>query len=139
MHLRLFSVVLLLCGVLVACQKDKDSIPEEPGSPLSMEGFWVGQYTYPNYMGSFNAAILVRPGGTLRFFDSYKPDTADMNPAFKIEGTWAVVDSTFLLTLVMPQFGYSAKAIMQVNATSDTMIGPYQIDGETYGIFNFSK
>lgn len=139
MHLRYFSVVLLLCGVLLACQKDKDSIPEEPASPLPVEGYWEGQYTFSNSAGSTKAGILVRPGGTLRFYDLLESDTADLYPEFKLEGTWAVVDSTFLLTMVLPQFDNSIKAFLKINATSNKMIGPFQANGQTVGVFDFTK
>lgn len=135
-----FVLAGILSLIILACSKNDDNpipVPEEPSPAL---GYWSGTYTMKGMVGSSKCAIYVKPGGSFRFYEMFNAsDTAELSPELKTTGTWAMIDDTFMMTLIIGGNTVGVQASLQMNESETQMGGLWQANGETMGKFEFAR
>jgi hypothetical protein len=125
-------------SLLIGCSKEKnvEQAPLEPG--LAGLGYWTGTYSILGALAPQNGALMVKPGGFLRYYEMMdKSDTTEIPDELKADGNWTMSGATFTLTLVLN--GQFITAKLNMNAEGDYMYGPWSVDGNVVGAMNFEK
>lgn len=127
-------IVLAVILIGVGCSKEKkDPVPEVP-----IEGYYFGTYKINGFTSKYNTAMLVRPGGTMRFYElGFATDTMFVSSDFKIDGTWTFSDNVFKFAFSVGS--NTATTALVPNATRTELNGTYSIDGVITGTMQYKK
>ncbi|SRR5690554_5255468 len=139
--IRFALMITVLFAAILACSKD-DNTPEEsePTINESLEGFWLGKYSYtfdepptPGY------GMLFRTDGTVRVYDMESAsDTITLTEKNKADGTYKVMqDQVEIIYISPPSYPFSAEA--NIDADFNEMEGTWGSNGGTNGTFFLVK
>jgi hypothetical protein len=121
--------------IITSCSKEKKS---DPGANVPVEGYWFGSYKVNGSSPKNNTAILVRPGGTMRYYELMnKTDTFMVIDGMKLDGTWSFSDNVFQFKLFIGSD--SATALLARSADFTELNGSYNANGVVYGIMEYKK
>jgi hypothetical protein len=130
-YLIALPVILFIAG----CSKEKEPAP---AATVPIEGYWFGFYKINGFTTKYNTALLIRPNGTLRFYElGNKTDTILLPADLKIDAPWTFSDNVL-------RFGFSvgtqdAEISLARSVDQEKLNGSYKVDGVTYGIMEYKK
>jgi hypothetical protein len=130
-YLAGLAIVLLIAG----CSKEKE---ETPAPNVPVEGYWFGYYKLNSGAQKYNSAILVRPGGSMRYYElGVKIDTLALPSGMKLDGTWTFSNNVFQFDLSIGSD--HATALLSRSPDQTKLIGTYEANGITYGLMEYKK
>ncbi|MBC7936493.1 MAG: hypothetical protein H7Y86_14180 [Rhizobacter sp.] len=126
--------ILLLAGMsllsFAACKKE-DASPA-PAGPSPAEGFWQGTYSRTGFLGNEKMALLVKPGGGLRYYEmNGETDTASLPELAKVSGTWVFDGSELKISYLSASKTYNAS--LEMNAAKTQLAGPWSLAAAVKG------
>jgi hypothetical protein len=130
-HIYFLSLMI----IIASCTKEKEPAPA-PTIPI--EGYWSGFYKINGFTTKYNTALLVRPGGTLRFYElGVRTDTLFLPSDLMIDAPWTFSNNVF-------KFGFAigtqqAELSLARSADQKKLSGSYSVDGVTVGIIEYGK
>lgn len=120
----------------VACKKEDDS-PATP-TPSASEGFWKGTYSKTGSPVIEKMAILVKPGGSMRYYEmNLETDTAALPSLAKVSGTW--IQAGTVLKISYFANGKTYNASLDMNAAQTQLSGPWSEGTVPKGNMSLSK
>jgi hypothetical protein len=137
MKKSLFFIGVMATVMSVACKKSNSDNPQPP-APSPAEGYWTGKYSVNGLTGSDNAAILVKPGGVMRYYElGAKTDTSALFSLSKVNGVWSLSGNTFQCTY---KSGLkTVNVTLNMNAAKTQMSGTWGFDATVKGDMEMSK
>jgi hypothetical protein len=130
-----YLIALVVIVISAGCSKQKEPAPV---AAVPIEGYWFGFYKINGFTTNYNTALLIRPGGTFRFYElGIKTDTIALPAELKLEGTWTFSENVFKFGLpIGPRY---ATGSLARNANHTKLEGAYSIDGDIKGIMEYQK
>jgi hypothetical protein len=130
-----YLIALTTIIISAGCSKEKEPAP---AATVPIEGYWFGFYKINGFTTKYNTALLVRPGGTFRFYElGIKTDTIALSADYKGEGTWTFSDNVFKFGLpIGPNY---ASGSLSRDANQIKLEGAYSVDGAVVGIMEYKK
>jgi hypothetical protein len=117
-HMLIFAAISSIS--LVACKKDDPS----PITPSPAEGFWQGSYSKTGMLGTEKMALLIKPGGSIRYYEmNFETDTAALPAIAKVNGTWILNGSDLKISYMANSKTYNAS--LALNAANTQLNGPW--------------
>lgn len=134
------KLLVLISGtilILSACSKKKENI-ETPVEPKPEEGYWQGAYTTTGVLGKSKAAILVKAGGVLRYYElGTTADTSSLSELAKVTGVWTLNGNSFQCSY--PSGTKTVNVTMLMNAAKTQLAGKWGFGATEKGSIEFTK
>lgn len=134
------NLLVLISGTILlitACSKKSETV-ETPVEPKPEEGYWQGTYNTKGVLGNNKAAIVVKPGGVLRYYElGTAADTSSLPELAKVTGVWTLNGNSFQCSY--PAGSKTVNATMIINAAKNQLSGTWGWGAIEKGSMQFSK